>query len=88
MNSEGRKTPNTNPNIDQRVRKAIEQRDHTRASLGTNGQTQPTNQTPPLTESKKKLAELKAKYLQTKQQPPPTPTPNPPSASSGSSPTL
>jgi hypothetical protein len=83
MNPEGRQTPNTNQSIDQRVRKAIEQRDRTKPSLGTQGQTQAANSTPPLTEVQKKLAALKAKYLQTQQQASTAPKPNPPSVSSG-----
>lgn len=85
MNPEGRKTPNTGSSIDQRIKKAIEQRDHTTASQGRNGQTPPTTSAPSHTELQQKLNELKQKYPHLFPQ---NQTPNSPSASSNPSPSL
>ncbi len=92
MNPEGRKTPNIGSNIDERIRKGIEERDATKASLGKNAQTQQTKPNAGQTELQKKLDALKSqqKLNELKQRypglSPQNQTPNSPSASSGASP--
>jgi len=44
MNPEGKQTPNTSSSLDARIKKALEERDQTRASQNSAGQTSQQNQ--------------------------------------------
>ena len=88
MNPEGRKTPKTGANIDERIQKSIEARDHTTASQSGVGQTKKITSAQNQTENQEKLTCLKVKLdaLKQKNLSPNTQTSNIPTASSGPSP--